>query len=132
MIDRYPGEQLIPSPRVLATPLLNLAIAILAAAVVIAVLARFLPRTSVYRRFVLSTTNPPGPSLSGAQRQFVNPLRIASGMNGVALTTLRPSGKARFADQVVDVVTQGEYIAPETRVSVVTVDGMRVVVRTAA
>jgi membrane-bound serine protease (ClpP class) len=132
MIDRYPGEQLIPSPRVLATPLLNLAIAILAAAVVIAVLARFLPRTSVYRRFVLSTSNPPGPSLSGAQRQFVNPLRIASGMNGVALTTLRPSGKARFADQVVDVVTQGEYIAPETRVSVVTVDGMRVVVRTAA
>lgn len=132
MIDRYPGEQLIPSPRVLAMPLLNLAIAIVAAAIAIATLARLLPRTSVYRRFVLSTTNPPGPSLSGNQRQFANPLRIATGMNGVALTTLRPSGKARIADQVVDVVTEGEYVASETRVSVVTVDGMRVVVRAAA
>jgi membrane-bound serine protease (ClpP class) len=117
---------------VLATPLLNLAIAIVAASVVIAMLARYLPRTSIYRRFVLATTNPPGPSLSTVHREFINPLRIVTGMNGVALTTLRPSGKARFSDQVVDVVTEGEYIAAETRVSVVTVDGMRVVVRAAA
>lgn len=132
MIDRYPGEQLIPSPRTLAMPLLNLAIAIFAAAIVITLLARFLPRTSVYRRFVLSTSNPPGPSLSASQREFVNPFRIATGMSGIAVTTLRPSGKARIGDQVVDVVTSGEYIAPETRVAVVTVDGMRVVVRAAA
>ncbi|MFL6538230.1 MAG: NfeD family protein [Chthoniobacterales bacterium] len=132
MIDRYPGERLIPSPGVLAAPLLNLAIAIFAAAIVITLLARFLPRTSIYRRFVLSTTNPPGPSLATTTRQFVNPLRISTGMNGIALTTLRPSGKAQFADQVVDVVTEGEYIASDTRVSVITVDGMRVVVRTAA
>src|SRR5437764_12994263 len=49
MIDRYPGERLIPSPGVLAAPLLNLAIAIFAAAIVITLLARFLPRTSIYR-----------------------------------------------------------------------------------
>lgn len=132
MIDRYPGEQLIPSPRLLAMPLLKLAIAIGAAAIAITALARLLPRTSVYRRFVLSTANPPGPSLGSVPRQFVNPLHIATGMDGIALTTLRPSGKARIADQIVDVVTEGEYIAPETRVSVVTVDGMRVVVRAAA
>jgi membrane-bound ClpP family serine protease len=47
---------------------------------------------------------------------------------------LRPSGKARFADHVVDVVTEGEFIPPEASVTVIQTDGMRVVVkqRTAA
>jgi len=44
---------------------------------------------------------------------------------------LRPSGKARFADHVVDVVTDGEFIAPETAVIVIRSDGMRVVVKSA-
>jgi membrane-bound serine protease (ClpP class) len=45
------------------------------------------------------------------------------------VTVLRPSGKARFDDHLVDVVTEGEFIAPETRVTVVQTDGMRVVVK---
>jgi membrane-bound ClpP family serine protease len=45
------------------------------------------------------------------------------------MTTLRPSGKAQFADHVVDVVTDGEFIAADTDVTVVSADGMRVVVR---
>ena len=50
-------------------------------------------------------------------------------MQGVALSILRPSGKARFADHIVDVITQGEFIAPETPVTVVQSDGMRVIVK---
>jgi membrane-bound serine protease (ClpP class) len=50
-------------------------------------------------------------------------------MQGIALTTLRPSGKARFGDHVVDVVTEGEFIAVETPVTVMQTDGMRVVVK---
>jgi membrane-bound serine protease (ClpP class) len=42
---------------------------------------------------------------------------------------LRPSGKARFADHVVDVVTEGDFIAEGTPVEVAAVDGMRVVVK---
>jgi membrane-bound serine protease (ClpP class) len=53
-------------------------------------------------------------------------------MQGKSVTMLRPSGKARFADHVVDVVTEGEFIAPETQVAVVSADGMRVVVRATA
>jgi membrane-bound serine protease (ClpP class) len=45
---------------------------------------------------------------------------------------LRPSGKARFADRVVDVVTEGEFIGPQTPVTVIQTDGMRVVVKSAA
>jgi membrane-bound serine protease (ClpP class) len=53
-------------------------------------------------------------------------------MQGTAVTVLRPSGKARFADHVVDVVTEGEFIASQTPVTVIQTDGMRVVVKSTA
>jgi membrane-bound serine protease (ClpP class) len=129
MIDRYPGQTFFPTGRMLAIPLLNLFIAIAASVVAITFLARFLPRTSLYRRFALMTSNPPGPSLAGMPREFATPLALMPGMQGTALTILRPSGKARFADHVVDVVTEGEFIAPQTPITVIQTDGMRVVVK---
>src|SRR5438132_4372687 len=132
MIDRYPGETFFPTGRMLAMPLLNLFIAITAAVIVIAIIARFLPRTGLYRRFALMTSNPPGPSLSGVPREFVTALPLTPGTLGTALTILRPSGKARFGDHVVDVITKGEFIGPQTPIAVIQMDGMRVVVKTAA
>src|SRR6516164_4024546 len=131
MIDRYPGQNFFPTGKMLAVPLLNMFIAIVGAFIVIALLARYLPRTSIYRRFALMESNPPGPSLAGAPRQFATALALAPGMQGTAITVLRPSGKARFADHVVDVVTQGEFIAPQTPVTIIRTDGMRVVVKSA-
>jgi membrane-bound serine protease (ClpP class) len=132
MIDRYPGQTFFPTGRMLAIPLLNLFIAIAASVVAITFLARFLPRTSFYRRFALMTSNPPGPSLAGMPREFATPLALMPGMQGIALTVLRPSGKARFADHVVDVVTEGEFIAPQTPITVIQTDGMRVVVKSSS
>ena len=129
MIDRYPDQTFLPTGRMLAIPLLNLFIAIAASVVAITFLARFLPRTSLYRRFALMTSNPPGPSLAGMPREFATPLALTPGMQGTALTILRPSGKARFADHVVDVITEGEFIAPQTPITVIQTDGMRVVVK---
>lgn len=129
MIDRYPGETFFPTGRTLALPLLNLFIAIAAAAIVIVILARYLPRTSFYRRFALMTSNPPGPSLAGAPREFTTALALSPGMEGISVSILRPSGKARFADHVVDVITEGEFIASETPVKIIQTDGMRVVVK---
>src|ERR1043166_6832910 len=131
MIDRYPGQNFFPTGRMLAMPLLNMFIAIMGSFIIIALLARYLPRTSIYRRFALMDSNPPGPSLVGTPRQVATALALAAGMQGMAITVLRPSGKARFADHVVDVVTQGEFIARETPVTVIQTDGMRVVVKSA-
>jgi membrane-bound serine protease (ClpP class) len=131
MIDRYPGETFFPTGRMLIVPLLNLFVAIVAAVIVIAIFARFLPRTGLYRRFALMTSNPPGPSLVGAPREFATALALRPGMQGTAITTLRPSGKARFAEHVVDVVTEGEFITPQTPITVIQTDGMRVVVKSA-
>ena len=131
MIDRYPGQHFFPTGKMLAIPLLNMFIAIVGSFIVIALLARYLPRTSIYRRFALMDSNPPGPSLAGVPRQFATALALTPGMQGTAVTVLRPSGKARFADHVVDVVTEGEFIAPQTPVTVLQTDGMRVVVKSA-
>ena len=129
MVDRYPGQNFFPTGNMLAMPLLNMFIAIVGSFIIIALLARYLPRTSIYRRFALMDSTPPGPSLDGAPRQFATALALTPGMQGTAVTVLRPSGKARFADHVVDVVTEGEFIAPQTPVTVIQTDGMRVIVK---
>lgn len=126
MLDRYPDQPVLPTTRALAGPLFNLSLALVAATAVIMILARYLPRTSLYRRFALMTATPSGPSLTGSRRDFASPYSIVRGATGASLTTLRPSGKARIGDQVVDVVTDGEFIVADTPVIVTAVDGMRV------
>ncbi|MBV9008472.1 MAG: serine protease [Verrucomicrobia bacterium] len=128
MTDRYPDQPVFPSTHMLIMPLLNLSLAIIASIVVIALLTRYLPRTSFYRRFALIAANPSGPSFS-APREFETATPIAPGAQGVAVTTLRPSGKAQFGERVIDVITGGEFISPQTPVIVSQVDGMRVLVR---
>ena len=129
MVDRYPGEKLLPTGQMLLMPLVNLVVALISAAIVITLLARYLPRTSFYRRFALATSNPPGPSLDHVGRQYANAISLAPGARGMTVSMLRPSGKARFSDQLVDVITDGEFVAPETPVTVVQTDGMRVIVK---
>jgi membrane-bound serine protease (ClpP class) len=131
MIDRYPGENFFPTAPMLATPVANLLLALVASAIVIWILARYLPRTSLYRRFALMTSNPPGTSMSGVTISVPQSVHLAPGMRGTALSVLRPSGKAKFAEQIVDVVTQGEFISAGTPVAIVQADPLRVVVRSA-
>lgn len=51
------------------------------------------------------------------------------GAHGVATTVLRPSGKARVGQQILDVVSDGGFVQPGTLVEVISVDGVRIVVR---
>src|SRR5437867_4673720 len=74
MVDRYPGQNFFPSGKMLAMPLLNMFIAIIGSFIIIALLARYLPRTSIYRRFALIEANPAGPSLGGAPPHFATAL----------------------------------------------------------
>lgn len=48
---------------------------------------------------------------------------------GTITSPLRPSGKARFGDELVDVVTRGEYLDPPGQIEVIERSGNRVVVR---
>ncbi|WP_240904164.1 nodulation protein NfeD [Bacillus sp. N1-1] len=51
------------------------------------------------------------------------------GMEGEAVTPLRPSGIADFGDERMDVVTEGGYLPAGTEVKIVKTNGSRVVVR---
>ena len=50
------------------------------------------------------------------------------GREGVAMTTLRPSGAALIDDERVDVTSDGEYIEKGTRIRVIEAEGPRIVV----
>lgn len=51
------------------------------------------------------------------------------GALGAAESVLRPAGKVRFGTQLIDVVTEGDFLDPGTQVEVVKREGNRVIVR---
>jgi membrane-bound serine protease (ClpP class) len=71
--------------------------------------------------------------LEGEPDSFAPPpdAPVVKGQEGIAITPLRPSGKADFDGRVVDVVSDGLMVQPGGRVRVVAVEGMRVVVEPA-
>ena len=54
-----------------------------------------------------------------------------AGKRGITTTQLTPSGKARFGDEVVDVISDGDLIPKGTAVYVAEVLGNRVLVKSA-
>ncbi len=96
-----------------------------------AAIRRFLPHTPVLNRMMLAPpTNEERELL--AQRESLVDFQHLLGQQGVASTPLILSGKARFGDQLVDVIADGEPIERGMPVVVVDVSGSRVVVRTAS
>ncbi|MEJ2290909.1 MAG: NfeD family protein, partial [Deinococcales bacterium] len=78
-------------------------------------------------RLTARLTNPPSPSTGGtlgsADRAYL------TGRQGTALSDLRPAGVARFDGERVDVVSEGDFIAAGSTLTVLHVEGMRVTVR---
>ncbi len=128
MLDRYPGQSMWPTSDMLLRPLMHLALAFVLAGLAIYLLARYLPRTSIYHRIVLAESVPSG----GLLQAIDEVTRPAVGMEGTAHTILRPSGKAVIDGQLVDVVSQGDLIPAGTSLRVLAVEGPRVVVVAAA
>jgi membrane-bound serine protease (ClpP class) len=50
---------------------------------------------------------------------------------GEVVSKLRPAGKVRFGEALVDVVATGEFLDTGTQVEIIAVNGSRVVVRKA-
>lgn len=51
------------------------------------------------------------------------------GASGISVTPLRPAGTAAIGGERIDVVTEGGFIDAQTAISVVKVEGGRVVVK---
>ena len=106
--------------------------------VVALLLARYLPTMPLFSHMVLV---PPGadplhahepklrPELSGAGGSLLEHDPALVGARGVAMTILRPAGKAQIGDRLLDVVSDGPFIEQGSAVEVQDVSGNRIVVR---
>jgi membrane-bound ClpP family serine protease len=108
----------------------------LVGAVLLAVLAAwYLPTIPYVSRLILQPPSEETAALEGDEvvhpgEHGIHPETAALlGAIGVAATTLRPSGIARFGDDFIDVVTEGSYVEAGGRVQVIEIEGNRVVVK---
>ena len=109
---------------------------LLAFAIVIAFgfsVARLLPSLPGFDSLVLgppgSGTDEPRLRLESSPASGGLVSGVSVGDNGVALTMLRPSGKARFENRVFDVISDGPFIPAEAELEVIATSGNRIVVR---
>ena len=91
-------------------------------------LQRWLPRAPILREMVLEP--PAGEEAQEiSRRESLVDLEGFVGTRGTTATQLTPSGKARFGEMLLDVITDGEVVERGRQIEVVEVRGNRVVVR---
>lgn len=91
----------------------------------IGVMRHYLPRLPVLNRLML----PPPDARRLDEREATAHYEFLRGKPGLTVTRLSPSGKARFGDTLVSVISEGELIEEGTAIVVKLVQGSRVVVR---
>lgn len=126
MVDMYPGTPVLPTFPQLQIPLRDISVAIVSAFVLALVLARFFPKTSLFNQLVSQTASGVG---SVAALEAQQAARI--GLTGVAISPLCPGGKARFGDQLLDVITRGELVDKGRPVKIIGNSGLDAVVEEA-
>lgn len=118
MADYWPNQSLVPKAEALFGPALNLAVAVLGATLLSLLLAKFLPAMPLFREAIVGKPLP-------------SPLAIHpnyTGQIGVTLTDLHPAGKVSLGDEVIDALSQGEFIPAKTQVRVIEMRGASAVV----
>jgi membrane-bound serine protease (ClpP class) len=94
----------------------------------IGVIRRYLPHTPYFNRMLLQP--PDEEQLEEiSRREALVAWGHLAGKRGIATTQLTPSGKARFGDEVVDVISDGDLIPKGAAVYVAEVLGNRVLVK---
>jgi membrane-bound serine protease (ClpP class) len=102
------------------------------------VFARYFPSLPLFNRLVLKPE--PWTGTGGGGTDLDDPtekpstegydsLAFLVGETGRTTTVLRPSGKARFGELLIDVTADGYFIEPDSLVEVIDVQGSRVIVK---
>jgi membrane-bound serine protease (ClpP class) len=104
--------------------IIQLSVALLGAIVLIFIMAKYLPKTNIFKRFVLSDAEKTNKGFSSHATS-----KDLMGAEGIAITDLRPSGTAEINGKKVDVVTESEYVEKGQSLKVIAVEGIRVVVK---
>lgn len=94
--------------------------------IAMALMVRYLPEMPLFGRLVLRVSEE---AELGYGTTLAIPTAGLMGRQGYALSTLRPSGRAEFNGEVLDVVTQGEFVESGQKVEIIEIRGNRVIVR---
>jgi len=113
------------SPRELTSAFTSLGTALVLTFVGVVILLKSFAHLPMFRRLMLSECQQPGKGEPVAATSSKHGL---VGVQGVADSSLRPSGRALINGRYLDVVTDGEHIEAGTPIKVVAVDGLRGVV----
>ena len=84
---------------------------------------KFLPQLGLWKRLVLAQQEKRAEGFRAAPSR-----ETYLGKTGMTLSHLRPSGRAAFGDEILDVVSEGGFIERGKEVKVVNVEGNRIVV----
>jgi membrane-bound serine protease (ClpP class) len=129
MVDVYPS---VPGPGAatgwqfqipVQVILTNLSIALVGSLFAAWILSYVLPKTSLYSSLISHSVSGEGSVL---QRETRQERRL--GEIGLAVSMLRPGGKAQFGDDVLDVITQGDMIPKGAQVRIVGHSGTEAIV----
>ena len=108
----------------ISTAIIQLSVSLVAAVVLIFILAKYLPKTTIFNKFVLAIEEKKEAGFASHSTSVE-----LVGREGVAITTLRPAGTAKIDGNRVDVVSDSEYIEKGQKIKVIAVEGIRVVVK---
>ena len=102
-----------------------LAISLVGSIVLFLVGLRLMSRYKMWNKLTLSDKQQNMEGYVAPDRELIK----YTGMEGIALTPLRPAGSAEISGDRIDVVTDGEFIAKGAKVVVNKVEGLRVIVK---
>ncbi len=127
MVRHIPGTPIIPDFAKLTQPLISMTIGVLGSFLGGIFIFRFMPKTSAGYRIILTADEKRAAGYAATSK----PLERLIGQEGVAITKLRPAGKAKFGEEIIVVVTEGDFLEQGCRIRVLKVEGGRVVVAAA-
>lgn len=108
---------------IISMAIIQLTGAIVSALLLILIFAKFLPKSTIFNKLVLSTSE------TAKEGYISNPdFKYLIGKDGITLTPLRPSGTVEIEGNKIDVVSDSEYVKNGVKVKVTKVEGMKVVV----
>lgn len=112
-----------PSISQFALPFRSLAWAMMGSLLFIVLVGKYLPETRLYRHMVSH-----GVSGIETENLLVSKHDRRLGQIGLVVTALRPGGKARFGEDTIDVITQGEMIEQGSEVKIIDFSGSDAIV----
>ena len=125
--DDFKGERT-SSPgfiELVAWPAMSLTMGVVGGVLMMMLLMRYLPSTPLFGWMSLKQKLSTGASIEG--QEGGDESRV--GWTGEAESALRPSGKAIFQGEIVDVVAESAFVKRGAKVRIVSEDGMGVVVK---